>query len=70
MSVNKQLHYDNPPQISEELVEYLNTYFPDRCPKMTDTERDIFAAVGARKVVDHLKALHDAQQESPQLKVQ
>lgn len=51
----------NPP-VAPTLVEHLDRVFPDRCPNVGDSEREIWMAVGARKVVEHLRVLADQQQ--------
>ena len=52
------------PVVSKELVEYLSRIFPNRCPQMTDTDRQIWAAVGNQEVIRHLRKLHDTQAAS------
>lgn len=54
------------PQVTEELLKYLEVTFPDRCPSLGDSDRDIWVAVGGRKVVEHLKGLYEAQQNPTQ----
>jgi len=49
------------PQVTEELLKYLEVTFPDRCPSIGDPDRTIWVAVGGRKVVEHLKGLYDIQ---------
>lgn len=45
------------PYVSEELVEHLERIFPDRCPSLTDSDREVWASYGRASVVRHLKAL-------------
>lgn len=49
------------PRIPPELVVYLKRMFPNRCPRLNDNDRDIWAAVGAASVVTHLEALLEQQ---------
>lgn len=51
------------PAIDAALLEWLDVHFPDKCPRISDTDREIWGAVGARKVIDHLKSLHQSQLE-------
>ena len=51
------------PHISPELIAYLQELFPDKAPDINANERDIWASVGAVRVVRHLTALYDEQVE-------
>jgi len=51
------------PQISKELIDYLDAMFPDKCAELKDTERDIFYKSGQRSVVSHLVDKFKIQQE-------
>jgi hypothetical protein len=42
------------PLISNDLVVYLDQMFPDKCPELKETEREIFYKAGQRSVVNHL----------------
>ena len=42
------------PQISEELINYLEQLFPDKCADLKDTEKEVFYKSGQRSVVNHL----------------
>ena len=42
------------PLISEELINYLEQLFPDKCADLKDTEKEIFHKSGQRSVVNHL----------------
>ena len=42
------------PIISNELIKYLDSIFPDRCADLQDTEKKIFYKSGQRSVVSHL----------------
>lgn len=49
------------PFVSRELLEYLDRIFKNQCPHIDDTDRQIWTAVGARNVVEHLRSIHAAQ---------
>lgn len=42
------------PLISKELITYLAELFPDKCPELKDSEKEIFYKAGQRSVVNHL----------------
>ena len=44
----------NTPLISEELINYLEQLFPDKCADLKDTEKEVFYKSGQRSVVNHL----------------
>lgn len=49
---------NNPPAfVTQETVELLRLAFPNRCPRPDATDREIWIAVGAVKVIDHLQRL-------------
>jgi len=45
------------PVVSQEIVAWLDMYFPVVSPGLDESEREIFHRVGQRSVVDHLIAL-------------
>lgn len=49
------------PPISQELVEYLDALFPDRCPDVSWNERKIWFVAGCVYVVRHLKQVQEEQ---------
>ena len=49
------------PPISKALVSYLQDLFPDRCPDEGMTDREVWIAAGAAKVVRKLSHEHEAQ---------
>lgn len=49
------------PLISDELIEYLDSLYPEKCPTPSQTGRQIWMDVGARAVVLHLKSQQAAQ---------
>ena len=42
------------PLISDELINYLEQLFPDKCADLKDTEKEVFYKSGQRSVVNHL----------------
>ena len=62
--MNKGQVYERTPQISAELVQWLEQQFPLKSPELDASERVIFHAVGQRSVVDHLSAIHKEQSEN------
>ncbi len=49
------------PFVSNDLLDYLDKVFPNKCPELDAKEREIWAAVGARSVVDHLRSILNTQ---------
>jgi hypothetical protein len=52
------------PIIKEELIKYLNNLFPDKCPDLKDSEKEIYYKSGQRSVVNHLINQFNIQQEN------
>jgi hypothetical protein len=44
----------NIPTLSSDLIEELQKAYPQRCPKITDTEREIWMYAGAAALVQKL----------------
>ena len=42
------------PIISNELIEYLDSIFPEKSADLKDTEKEVFFKGGQRSVVNHL----------------
>ena len=42
------------PVISNELIEYLDSIFPEKSADLKDTEKEVFFKGGQRSVVNHL----------------
>jgi hypothetical protein len=40
-----------PPFVDPKVVAWLATLFPDKCPRPSDTDREIWMAVGAQGVI-------------------
>lgn len=52
------------PLVTKELIEYLERNFPNRCPSPTDTDREVWMAVGAVRVVKNLQNLYETQNQT------
>jgi hypothetical protein len=52
------------PLISQELIDYLDAQFPDKCPNISDSKRKIWVGVGASLVVKHLQRIKEDQHEN------
>ena len=54
--------------VTKELIECLEYCFPEKCPNLEDSEREIFMYVGMRKLVLLLKRAYEVQTNGrPQL---
>lgn len=51
------------PQLSTDLIDYLDEVFPERCPDLEQDEREIWFYAGARSVVKMLLAWRKSEQE-------
>ncbi len=52
------------PIISKELIEYLNSIFPEKSADLKDTEKEVFFKGGQRSVVNHLIQQNKIQEEN------
>lgn len=52
------------PEISKEIVDWLDRSFPLVSPRLEESEREIFYRVGQRTVVDHLISLFNEQNDT------
>ena len=52
------------PVITEEMIDYLDKLFPDKCADLKDTDKEIFYKSGQRSVVNHLKEQFKIQREN------
>ena len=52
------------PIISNDLIKYLNSIFPDKCADLKDTEKEVFFKGGQRSVVNHLIKVKKIQEEN------
>ncbi len=51
------------PTITDELVNYLDSLFPEKCADLEESEKEIFYKSGQRSVVKHLIEKQKQQQE-------
>ena len=51
------------PIITDELVNYLDSLFPEKCADLEESEKEIFYKSGQRSVVKHLIGKQKQQQE-------
>ena len=51
------------PTITDELVNYLDSLFPEKCADLQENEKQIFYKSGQRSVVKHLIEKYKLQQE-------
>ena len=51
------------PALSKSLIEKLDKLFPDKCPLLTDSDRDVWFKVGQRSVINYLQQTYDEQLE-------
>jgi len=58
------------PEITPELIEWLVSIFPDRCPEPGTPQDVVWVASGAAKVVRFLRQTMEEQQETSLVDVQ
>lgn len=51
------------PVISNELIEYLDSIFPEKSADLKDTEKEVYYKGGQRSVVNHLINQKQQQEE-------
>lgn len=51
------------PPVDEALVKKLEELFPEKCPEISATDREIWVYVGSRSVVRMLRAVYLEQQQ-------
>jgi hypothetical protein len=62
--MNKDISKDvSIPVLTPNVIQFLNTLFPERCASLTESEKEIFFAAGQRSVVKYLNRLYEEQQE-------
>lgn len=49
------------PHIPKDLLDALDKKFPERCPDIGMSDREIWVMVGQRKVIRHLMTIFDQQ---------
>lgn len=52
------------PVVDEDLLDYLERMFPDRCPKLEDDQNTVWFKAGAASVARHLRAVYEQQNEN------
>jgi|TARA_B100001971_G_C17800655_1_gene339182 hypothetical protein len=52
------------PQISNDLIKYLDNIFPNKSADLKDTEKEVFFKGGQRSVVNHLIKQKQIQEEN------
>ena len=52
------------PQISNDLIKYLDDIFPNKSADLKDTEKEVFFKGGQRSVVNHLIQQKKIQEEN------
>lgn len=52
------------PPLDKELVDRLNVLYPERCPSVKDSDRDIWVYAGKRELVRWINEQYRRQQES------
>ena len=52
------------PLISNEVIEYLGSIFPYKCPDINETEKEVWFKSGQRSVVNHLIKEKQVQEET------
>ena len=52
------------PQISNDLIKYLDNIFPNKSADLKDTEKEVFFKGGQRSVVNHLIQQKKIQEEN------
>ena len=50
--------------VTKELLDHLKENFPNRCPKITESDREIWAHVGECNVITYLERLYEDLQEN------
>jgi hypothetical protein len=51
------------PALSQDLINKLDKLFPDKCPLLTDSDREVWYKVGQRSVINYLQQTYDDQLE-------
>ena len=52
------------PRITQERIDYLDPQFPNQCPRITFSDRQIWVAAGSADVVKHLIRVKEDQEEN------
>ncbi len=51
------------PQISKQVIDYLDDIFPDKCPDIKLSDKEVWYQAGQRSVVNHLIKEQKIQEE-------
>jgi hypothetical protein len=51
------------PRVTKQLIERLQELFPDRCPRLDESDRNVWYKSGQAAVVRFLESVHKDQQE-------
>ena len=51
------------PIITKEIIDYLDSLFPDKCAELDQTEKEVRYKSGQRSVVNHLIEKYKIQEE-------
>ena len=51
------------PIITKEIIDYLDSLFPDKCAELDQTEKEVMHKSGQRSVVNHLIEKYKIQEE-------
>lgn len=51
-------------RVPEDLLNELDRRFPDKCPDIRDSEREIWIKKGERRLVEFLKVVFEEQNEN------
>jgi len=51
------------PIITKEIIDYLDSLFPDKCAELDQTEKEVMYKSGQRSVVNHLIEKYKIQEE-------
>lgn len=65
MKSNEMLRLPDAGAIPITTLRALNRLFPDRCPNPSDTDRDIWMKVGARRVVEFILSEYEIATGAP-----
>lgn len=49
------------PALSQDLINKLDKLFLDKCPLLTDTDREVWYKTGQRSVINYLQQTYDEQ---------
>jgi len=52
------------PIITKEIIDYLDSLFPDKCAELDQTEKEVMYKSGQRSVVNHLIEKYKLQKEN------